>query len=134
MDMNLNTNRILKLGHIEACITWGNVINVYWDDIEKAIEKEYGKGWRLPTLEELLYIRNLEIDLGMLMEFDLGDEYWTSTPGTPEYIPDRNEFGEDLRWFYQVRMEHENPRNIDYSRGFLCHVDYYGNILPVRDI
>ena len=58
--MNMNINRILKLGHIEACITWGNVINVYWDDIEKAIEKEYGD---LPDFRfsKLLHIDNVFI-------------------------------------------------------------------------
>ena len=124
--------RIIKIGHIEAQIDEpGDVLNVYWDNCESYILKNYGKGWRLPTLEELRYIRFLKIDLGIFPNFDMEDDYWTSTSGIPEYIPDRNEYGNVRRWYYQIRFEKYSPYT-DY--GFLCHVDYYGNILPVRDI
>lgn len=131
-------NRILKLGHIEINIDNPiEVPNVYWDRIEKSILDHYGKGWRLPTLEELQYIREIKDKLNLLFPLNLDDDYWTSTPGEPDYIPDRNEFEEDYRWFYQVRMDDEpsagnTQRNI--NKGFLCHVGYYGNILPVKDI
>ena len=126
--------RIIKIGHIEAQIDEpGDVLHVYWDNCESYILKNYGKGWRLPTLEELQYIRSLKIDLGFFPNFDAEDDYWTSTPGILDYIPDRNEFGNDLRWYYQVRFDKSNPSH-NYDRGFICHVDYYGNILPVKDI
>jgi len=124
-------NRILKLGHIE--INMDNpmdVPNVYWDRIEKSILDHYGKGWRLPILDELQYIRSVKDKLNLLFNLNVDDDYWTSTPGVPDYIPDRNEFEEDYRWFYQVGMYDCHP----YTQEFLCHVSYYGNILPVRDI
>lgn len=125
--------KIIKLGKIEAYMdNPEDVINIYWDSTKEKIEKNYGKGWRLPTMEELLYIRNLSLEFGIFSDFNKEDDYWTSTPGEPDYIPDRNEFGDDLRWFYQVRMP--NNENDSYQKGFLCHVAYYGNILPVRDI
>ena len=67
----------------------------------------------------------------------MDDDYWTSTPGEPDYIPDRNEFEEDYRWFYQVRMQDEpfsGRAQRDINKGFLCHASYYGNVLPVKDI
>jgi hypothetical protein len=130
--------RILKLGHIEINIDNPiDVPNVYWDRIEKSILDRYGKGWRLPTLEELQYIREIKDKLNLLFDLNVDDDYWTSTSGEPDYIPDRNEFEEDYRWFYQVRMQDEpssgnTQRNI--NKGFLCHASYYGNILPVKDI
>ena len=130
--------RILKLGHIEINIDNPiDVPNVYWDNIEKSISHHYGKGWRLPTLEELQYIREIKDKLNLLFDLNVDDDYWTSTSGEPDYIPDRNEFEEDYRWFYQVRMQDEpssgnTQRNI--NKGFLCHASYYGNILPVKDI
>jgi hypothetical protein len=130
--------RILKLGHIKINIDNPiDVPNVYWDRIEKSIADRYGKGWRLPTLEELQYIREIKDKLNLLFNLNVDDDYWTSTPGDPGYIPDRNEFEEDYRWFYQVRMQDEpfsgnTQRNI--NKGFLCHASYYGNILPVKDI
>jgi len=130
--------RILKLGHIEINIDNPiDVPNVYWDRIEKSIADRYGKGWRLPTLEELQYIREIKDKLNLLFNLNVDDDYWTSTSGQPDYIPDRNEFEEDYRWFYQVRMQDEpfsgnTQRNI--NKGFLCHASYYGNILPVKDI
>jgi hypothetical protein len=127
-------NRILKLGHIEINIDNPmDVPNVYWDRIEKSILDHYGKGWRLPTLDELHYIRGVKDKLNLLFNLNADDDYWTSTPGVPDYIPDRNEFEEDYRWFYQVRMYDCHPSH-PYTKGFLCHVSYYGNILPVRDI
>ena len=126
-------SRIIKIGHIEALIDYPeDVINTYWDLAGEKIEKNYGKGWRLPTVEELLYIRNLSLEFGIFSDFNTEDDYWTSTPGEPDYIPDRNEFGDDLRWFYQVRMP--STKYKPYEKGFISHVDYYGNILPVRDI
>lgn len=123
--------RILKLGHIEAYIDYPeDVINCYWDLAKEKIEKNYGKGWRLPTSEELLYIENLRSYLGIIQNINVDDDYWTSTPGEPDYIPDRNEFNEDYRWFYQVSMNNTPFR----QKASICHVDYYGNILPVRDI
>jgi hypothetical protein len=130
--------RILKLGHIEINVDNPiDVPNVYWDRIEKSIADRYGKGWRLPTLEELQYIREIKDKLNLLFNLNVDDDYWTSTSGQPDYIPDRNEFEEDYRWFYQVRMQDEpfsgnTQRNI--NKGFLCHASYYGNILPVKDI
>jgi hypothetical protein len=130
--------RILKLGHIKINIDNPiDVPNVYWDRIEKSIADRYGKGWRLPTLEELQYIREIKDKLNLLFNLNVNDDYWTSTSGQPDYIPDRNEFEEDYRWFYQVRMQDEpfsgnTQRNI--NKGFLCHASYYGNILPVKDI
>jgi hypothetical protein len=130
--------RILKLGHIKINIDNPiDVPNVYWDRIEKSIADRYGKGWRLPTLEELQYIREIKDKLNLLFNLNVDDDYWTSTSGQPDYIPDRNEFEEDYRWFYQVRMQDEpfsgnTQRNI--NKGFLCHASYYGNILPVKDI
>ena len=131
-------NRILKLGHIEINIDNPmDVQTVYWDNIEKSILDNYGKGWRLPTLNELQYVRDIKDKLNLSLYLNKEDDYWTSTPGEPDYIPDRNEFEEDYRWFYQVRMDDEPSagnvqRNI--NKGFLCHVAYYGNILPVKDI
>ena len=130
--------RILKLGHIKINVDNPiDVPNVYWDRIEKLIADRYGKGWRLPTLEELQYIREIKDKLNLLFNLNVDDDYWTSTSGQPDYIPDRNEFEEDYRWFYQVRMQDEpsftnTQRNI--NKAFLCHVGYYGNILPVKDI
>jgi len=130
--------RILKLGHIKINVDNPiDVPNVYWDRIEKLIADRYGKGWRLPTLEELQYIREIKDKLNLLFNLNVDDDYWTSTSGQPDYIPDRNEFEEDYRWFYQVRMQDEpfsgnTQRNI--NKGFLCHASYYGNILPVKDI
>jgi hypothetical protein len=130
--------RILKLGHIKINVDNPiDVPNVYWDRIEKSIADRYGKGWRLPTLEELQYIREIKDKLNLLFNLNVDDDYWTSTSGQPDYIPDRNEFEEDYRWFYQVRMQDEpfsgnTQRNI--NKGFLCHASYYGNILPVKDI
>ena len=49
----------------------------------------------------------------------------------------RNEFEEDHRWFYQVRMQDEpfsGRAQRDINKGFLCHASYYGNVLPVKDI
>jgi hypothetical protein len=127
--------RILKLGHIKINIDNPiDVPNVYWDRIEKSIADRYGKGWRLPTLDELQYIRELKYKLNLLLDLNMDDDYWTSTPGDPGYIPDRNEFEEDYRWFYQVRMEDEPYSGVDINKGFLCHASYYGNILPVKDI
>jgi hypothetical protein len=126
--------RIIKIGHIEAQIDEpGDVLNIYWDECEPYILKNYGKGWRLPTLEELQYIRSLKYDLGVFPNMNTEDDYWTSTEGVPDYIPDRNDFENDLRFYYQVRFDKSNPSR-NYDRGFICHVDYYGNILPVRDI
>jgi len=130
--------KILNLGHIEVNIDNPiDVPNVYWDNIEKSISDHYGKGWRLPTLDELQYIRELKAELNLLLGLNMDDDYWTSTSGEPDYIPDRNEFEEDYRWFYQVRMQDEpysgnTQRNI--NKGFLCHASYYGNVLPVKDI
>jgi hypothetical protein len=130
--------KILNLGHIEVNIDNPiDVPNVYWDNIEKSISNHYGKGWRLPTLDELQYIRELKAELNLLLGLNMDDDYWTSTSGEPDYIPDRNEFEEDYRWFYQVRMQDEpysgnTQRNI--NKGFLCHASYYGNVLPVKDI
>ena len=131
-------SRILKLGNIEINIDNPmDVPNVYWDNIEKSILDNYGKGWRLPTLNELQYVRDIKDKLNLSLDLNKEDDYWTSIPGEPDYIPDRNEFDEDYRWFYQVRMDDEpsagnTQRNI--NKGFLCHVGYYGNILPVKDI
>lgn len=130
--------KILNLGHIKVNIDNPiDVPNVYWDNIEKSISNHYGKGWRLPTLDELQYIRELKAELNLLLGLNMDDDYWTSTSGEPDYIPDRNEFEEDYRWFYQVRMQDEpysgnTQRNI--NKGFLCHASYYGNVLPVKDI
>ena len=125
--------KIIKLGKIEAYIDEPeDVINTYWDLTAEKIKNNYEKGWRLPTLEELKYIKSLCDELDVFLDLNSEDDYWTSTPGEPDYIPDRNEFGGDFRWFYQVRMP--NNKNDSYQKGFLCHVDYYGNVLPVRDI
>ena len=131
--------KILNLGHIEVNIDNPiDVPNVYWDNIEKSISNHYGKGWRLPTLDELQYIRELKAKLNLLLDLNMDDDdYWTSTSGEPDYIPDRNEFEEDHRWFYQVRMQDEpfsGRAQRDINQGFLCHASYYGNVLPVKDI
>ena len=130
-------SRIIKIGHIEALIDYPeDVVNTHWDLAEEKIKNNYGKGWRLPTVEELLYIKDLSLEFGIFSDFNVDDDYWTSKSGEPGYIPDRNEFDEDFRWFYQVRMP--NNKHLrgseDSQKEFLCHVDYYGNILPVRDI
>lgn len=126
--------KIVKLSNIEFYIESSRKVpNVYWDLAEETVKNTYGKDWRIPTLEELEYIKSLSNQLDIFPDFNKEDDYWTSTPGEPDYIPaDHNEFGGDLRWFYQVRIPED--KNYYYQKGFLCHVDYYGNILPVRDI
>lgn len=125
--------RIVKLSNIEFYIEVPRKVpNVYWDLSEETVKNTYGKDWRIPTLEELEYIKSLSDELGIFLDFNREDDYWTSTPGEPDYIPDRNEFGLDHRWFYQVRMDNKDNRTI--GKKFLYHVGYYGNILPVRDI
>ena len=84
-----------------------------------------------------IVFHDLKAELNLLLGLNMDDDYWTSTSGQPDYIPDRNEFEEDYRWFYQVRMQDEpysgnTQRNI--NKGFLCHASYYGNVLPVKDI
>lgn len=128
--------RIIKLGHIEAYIDEPeDVSNTTWDDANSLIPKYYGKEWRLPSLEEFEYIRDLNLNLKILKDLDKTDDYWTSTPGMQLYVPeDDEEYGiymKDPRWFYQVRIPRSNS---DFPSKFICHVSYYGNILPIRDI
>jgi hypothetical protein len=116
--------RIIKLSKIEFLLeNPENVKPVIFDEIEEIIDGYRGDGWRLPTIEELLYIRSLLIDLDLIKELISVDDYWSSTEGTvTDYNPP------DPRWFYQLRFQ-KNP-----SPKFLSHVGYTGNVLPVRDI
>jgi hypothetical protein len=127
--------QIIKLGQIEAYIDEPeDVTNTPWDNANVLIPKYYGKEWRLPTLEELEYIKDLKLNLGILKNLDKLDDYWSSTPTMALYVPEDDEeyetYNSDPRWFYQVRIE-KSPYKI---KPFICHVSYYGNILPVRDI
>jgi hypothetical protein len=122
--------RIIKLSKIEFYLDYSeDVPNVNFDNCEPTIVKNYGKGWRLPTLEELQYIRSLKIELNLFPDLNIRDDYWTSTKDIPDYIPEPEPHEQlDLRWYYQVRFI--KP----FGDPFLCNVEYYGNILPVRDI
>jgi hypothetical protein len=127
--------RIVKLSKIEFHLDYPeDVPHCLFDEIEYTILKNYGKGWRLPTLEELIYIRSIMKDFDALKGINREDDYWTSTEGTPDYIPtigDTDVFPEDSEWFYQVRFIDGFS---DYSDEYLCNDTYYGNVLPVRDI
>jgi hypothetical protein len=127
--------RIIKLSKIEFYLDYPeDVPHCRFEEIEYIILKNYGKGWRLPALEELIYIRSIVEDFDALKGINRKDDYWTSTEGTPErmrVIVDEDGLPEDSKWFYQVRFIGGFS---DYSDEYLCNDTYYGNVLPVRDI